>query len=86
MTRFRRGEAWEHVEEWLDTPTTWVPSPGRGHRAIFGRLLADLDLRANLVSDAALAALCLEHGLQMVSADSDFARFTDIDWVNPTAR
>jgi hypothetical protein len=38
--------------------------------------------RGNLVSDAALAALCVEHGLQMVIADSDFARFTEITWLN----
>jgi len=76
-------EAWGFVDEWLDAPATWMPGPGRGHREIFGRLLRDLDLRANLVTDAALAALCIEHGLQMVSADSDFARFTEIAWFNP---
>jgi len=79
------AEAWAFVDEWLDAPTVWVPAPGRGHRTIVGRLLRDLDLRANLVSDAALAALCIEHGLQMVSADSDFARFTEIAWFNPVA-
>ncbi|MFP5254656.1 MAG: PIN domain-containing protein [Acidimicrobiia bacterium] len=35
------------------------------------------------MSDAALAALCLEHGLAVVSADSDFARFRDLTWINP---
>jgi uncharacterized protein len=78
------SEAWELVEGWLDAPATWVPVPGRGHREILGRLIRDLDLRANLVADAALAALCIEHGLQIVSADSDFARFTEITWINPT--
>lgn len=77
------ADAWQFVDEWLDAPATWVPSPGRGHRDILGRLIRDLDLRANLVSDAALAALCIEDGLQIVSADSDFARFTEITWVNP---
>jgi toxin-antitoxin system PIN domain toxin len=79
------GEAWQHVEEWLDAPATWIPEPGRGHRAILGPLLIQLDLRAGLASDAVLAALCLEHGLTMVSADSDFARFGQIAWVNPVA-
>lgn len=80
------SDAWELVEGWLDAPATWVPVPGRGHREILGRLIADLDLRANLVADAALAALCIEHGLQIVSADSDFARFAEITWINPTRR
>jgi len=78
------SDAWELVEGWLDAPASWVPVPGRGHREILGRLIRDLDLRSNLVADAALAALCIEHGLQIVSADSDFARFTEITWINPT--
>ncbi len=78
--------AWRFVDEWLDAPAAWVPGPGRGHRDILGRLIRDLDLRANLISDAVLAALCIEHGLQMVSADSDFARFTEVVWLNPVRR
>ena len=82
----RPEEAWELVEDWLDAPAAWVPAPGRGHRDILGRLVRGLDLRANLVTDAVLAALCIEHGLQIVSADSDFARFTEITWLNPVSR
>jgi len=80
------SEAWGFVEEWLDAPATWVPAPGRSHRDILGRLIRDLDLRAGLVTDAVLAALCIEHGLEMISADSDFARFTEISWRNPAHR
>lgn len=80
------AEAWQYVDEWLDAPATWVPAPGRGHREILGRLVRDLDLRGNLVSDAALAALCIEHGQEAISADSDFARFTEISWRNPVSR
>lgn len=79
------AEAWQFVDEWLDSPSAWVPAPGRGHREILRRLVRDLDLRANLVTDAVLAALCVEHGLQMISADSDFARFNEITWLNPVA-
>ena len=77
------GDAWGFVDEWLDAPAAWVPEPGRGYRALFARLVRDLDVRANLVSDAALAALALEHGLAIVSADSDFARFREVRWLNP---
>jgi toxin-antitoxin system PIN domain toxin len=80
------GEAWRFVDAWLDAPAAWVPEPGRGHRDILGRLVRDLDLRGGLVTDAALAALGIEHGLRVVSADSDFARFTDITWINPVRR
>jgi uncharacterized protein len=76
-------DAWSIVEAWLDAPAGWLAQPGPGHREILGRLITDLDLRGNLVSDAALAALCIEHGLEMISADSDFARFPGLRWNNP---
>jgi|CXWL01.1.fsa_nt_gi toxin-antitoxin system PIN domain toxin len=78
-------DAWGFVEGWLDVPTVWTPTPSIGHREILGGLVTSLDLRGNLVADAVLAALCVEHGLTMVSADSDFARFPDIRWHNPVA-
>ncbi|MDQ4070959.1 MAG: type II toxin-antitoxin system VapC family toxin [Actinomycetota bacterium] len=77
------AEAWQFVEDWLDAPAAWVPAPGRGHREILGRLVRELDLRGNLVTDGVLAALCIEHGLPIVSADSDFARFRELTWLNP---
>ncbi len=77
------GDAWQFVEEWLDAPAAWVPAPGRGHQEILGRLVRELDLRGNLVSDGVLAAVCIEHGLPIVSADSDFARFREVAWLNP---
>ncbi|MFT4163771.1 MAG: PIN domain-containing protein [Microlunatus sp.] len=79
------SEAWEHIDDWLNAPVTWTPSPGRGHREILQSLLIGKDLRAGLVSDAVLAALCIEHGMSIVSADSDFARFPEITWINPIA-
>ncbi len=79
------AEAWGIIEAWLDARNSWIPHPGPGHREILGRLVRDLRLSANLVPDAALAALCIEHGLAVVSADSDFARFTEVSWINPLA-
>lgn len=78
-------EAWELVDAWLDAPVVWIPQPGRGYRAILSDLIRRHDLRGNLIADAALAALCVEHGLTIVSADSDFARFPEIEWLNPLA-
>jgi hypothetical protein len=36
-------------------------------------------------SPAQLAAIALEHGLELCSADTDFARFDDVRWLNPLA-
>jgi uncharacterized protein len=66
----------------------WVTASGISTpraRSILGRLIGDLDLRGNLIADAAIAALCIEHGVAIVSADSDFARFTEVSWINPLA-
>ena len=79
------AEAWEHIGAWLDAPATWIPEPGRGHRAILGSLLLQHDVRATLITDAVLAAISIEHGLTIISADSDFARFRQVPWINPVA-
>lgn len=77
------GEAWGHVERRQAAPAAWTPRPGRGHSVILKDLIVRLDLRAGLMSDAILAAMCIEHGLDIVSADSDFARLREITWINP---
>jgi len=79
------AEAWSFVDDWLAAEVTWTPVPGPGHGEVLADLLRRHQVRANLVSDAHLAALALEHGLTLVSADSDFARFPEVRWLNPFA-
>ncbi len=76
-------QAWDYVDAWSTAPAVWSPEPGRGHAEILRQLMLTLDLRAGLISDAILAAMCIEHGLTIVSADSDFARFPELTWFNP---
>jgi len=79
------AQAWQQVTEWLACPPVWVPHPGDGHAGILGGLLANTRASGNLVPDAHLAALALEHGLRMCSTDGDFARFKGLVWDNPLA-
>jgi len=79
------GGAWEHVAAWLATPVAWVPPATGRTAAILGRLVTEHDITGNLVPDAQLAALALENGLTVCSADSDFARFAEVRWENPLA-
>jgi predicted nucleic acid-binding protein len=51
--------------------------------AILGELLRKYQLRGNLISDAQMAALAIEHGLTVCSADTDVARFQELRWENP---
>jgi toxin-antitoxin system PIN domain toxin len=78
--------AWRRVTDWLAAPAAWIPTPGERHAEILGELVVRHDIRGNLVPDAQLAALALEHGLTVASADTDFARFTEIGWENPLKR
>jgi uncharacterized protein len=80
------SQAWSFVADWLDAEATWVPVPGERHAEIIHELITAGDLRGNLVTDAHLAALAIEHGVGVCSADSDFARFPQITWVNPILR
>src|SRR5439155_725295 len=55
------------------------------HAEVLGAFLALPGVHANLVPDAHLAALAMEHGLMLCSTDGDFARFPGLSWSNPIA-
>lgn len=71
------------VDAWLAQPCATVVHPGDRHAAVLRRLLAPLGTAGNLVSDAHLAALAIEHGAELCSCDTDFARFAGLRWVDP---
>lgn len=77
------ARAWAQVQGWLGCPTVWVPPPTPRHPEILGPLLRAATSRSNLVPDAHLAALAIEHGLVLCSTDADFARFPNLRWQNP---
>jgi uncharacterized protein len=76
-------EAWDRVRDWLAAPAAWIPVPTDRHADVLGDLLVRHRIGANLVPDAHLAALAIEYGVGVCSADTDFARFTDLRWTNP---
>lgn len=78
------SQAWDRVVDWLDRPGAWIPAPGERHPHFLGRIIDETSPSGNLVPDAHLAALALEHGLTVVSTDTDFGRFP-VAWVNPVA-
>lgn len=76
--------AWRQVERWLAAPAAWIPGPSGDHRRILGALLLP-EITGPLVSDAHLAALAIEYGIELCTTDSDFARFEGLRWRNPIA-
>lgn len=77
------GQALNRVQSWLDQPNTRVIRPTDRHWIVFRQLLEDGQAVANLVTDARLAALAIEHGCELASTDSDFSRFPKLKWKNP---
>ena len=76
-------QAWSQVDDWLTADVVWIPAPTERHADVLRSLVLTYQLRGNLISDAQLAALAVEHGLTIYSADTDFARFREIEWANP---
>jgi toxin-antitoxin system PIN domain toxin len=80
------ADAWHQVRSWLECEAAWTPYPTERHAEILGELLGTPGVHANLVPDAHLAALAMEHGLTLCSTDGDFARFRGLRWLNPLAQ
>jgi toxin-antitoxin system PIN domain toxin len=71
------------VDGWLACPAVATLSPGSEHWRILRDLLAASGTAGNLTTDVHLAALAIEHGAELCSADADFARFPTVRWHNP---
>ena len=73
------------VNAWLDQPSVTVPEPTAHHFRTLRDLVLPVGTAGNLTSDAHLAALAIEHGAELCSTDTDFARFAKLKWRNPLA-
>jgi toxin-antitoxin system PIN domain toxin len=81
----RPEEAIGQVAEWLSAPTAVAVNPTPRHAEILARMLANVGTGGNLVNDAHLAALAVEHRATIVSYDRDFGRFDGVRWDRPDA-
>lgn len=71
------------VESWLKQPFVEPVAPGPGHWPILRHLLHATGTAGNLTSDLHLAAMAIERGAPIYSADHDYRRFAGLDHVNP---
>jgi toxin-antitoxin system PIN domain toxin len=86
LTRpLRIEQAWSVVAGWLERPNVRCPTPTDRHADILRDLLTRGRATGNHTSDAHLAALALEWGLELCSADRDFARYPGLRWRDPLA-
>ena len=70
------------VDGWLEQPCVVIVHPSGRNSAIVRKLLRPLRTAGNLVNDAHLAALAVEHGAVLNSCDSDFSRFSGLRRIN----
>ncbi len=80
---FSMAEAQEIVAIWMTHPAISIVSPSGRHWEILSRLFEEGQVRSDLVTDAHLAALAIEHGATLCTTDRDFARFPGLRWQNP---
>jgi uncharacterized protein len=76
-------QALDRVRAWLAAGPAVVVEPTADHPAVLRRVLQDVGVGGNLVNDAHLAALALEHRCVVVSWDHDFSRFPGVAWEQP---
>lgn len=78
-------KAVEVARGWLDQGPAVVIEPTPRHLDVLAGLLGESGAAGNLVSDAHLAALALEHDATVISYDTDFDRFEGVRWMSPAA-
>jgi hypothetical protein len=80
---FTVDEATGHAEDWLKQPVAQILELDADdiHKAF--QLLRGAGTGGNLTTDAQIAALALRYGATVHTADSDFARFPQVRWLNP---
>ena len=75
-----------HVESWLGRRVVRIVNPGPLHAELVFSYLRSVARGGNLTTDAHLAALAVESGCVIHTADTDFLRFSGVKWVNPLDR
>lgn len=75
--------AMAQVLDWCNAPGSVIVTPTPRHGDVLCGLLSQVGAGGNLVNDAHLAALAIEHRARIVSYDSDFGRFDGLRWETP---
>jgi len=76
-------DAMAQIRDWCAAPSAALVHPTARHADVLSDLLSGVGAGGNLVNDAHLAALAIEHRASVVSYDSDFGRFDGVRWHTP---
>jgi uncharacterized protein len=78
-----RADASAFINAVTAQPHYLPTSPGPRHLAVLQRVCDEADASGDLIPDAVLAAIAVEHHCDVVTLDRDFARFSSIRVVAP---
>lgn len=78
-------EACSVIRELVAQPGVRIVQPGARHLELLEHIMTEFGATGPRATDAVLAALALEHGASVATADRDFGRFTAVKWINPLA-
>lgn len=73
------------VDSWLAHPNVRLLEPTRRHWTTLRDVAAGGQARGPQLMDAHLAALAIEHGATLATADRGFARYPGLRTIDPTA-
>ncbi|CAN5187796.1 type II toxin-antitoxin system VapC family toxin [soil metagenome] len=77
-------DAFAFIDATIGQPSYLTVGPGRRHLALVRQLCEEADALGDLVPDAVLGAIALEHGATVASLDRDFARFPSVRHIRPS--
>jgi uncharacterized protein len=78
-------EAFAYLKALREQPAHVMLAPGPQHLVLLERLCGSAEASGDLIPDAQLAAIALEHACELVSFDRDFARFSELKWTRPSS-
>jgi uncharacterized protein len=81
--QYNLNEASDIVESWMARSNVRILAPGDDHWLQFRKMIVEGQAAGPMISDAELAALTIEYGGVLHTADRDFARFSGLRWMNP---
>ena len=78
--------ALEDLRQILASPSLVLLAETARHTPVLDQTVRQAAATGNLIHDAHIVALCLEHGIsELITADRDFSRFSGLKIVNPFA-
>jgi predicted nucleic acid-binding protein len=76
----------EDLKQVLASPSLFLLAETGRHASVLEQVLRQAGATGNLIHDAHIVALCLEHGVaELITGDRDLSRFEGLKIMNPFA-